>query len=213
MEKFFADELIIETGGIRKNLQGLQIIGQGDERICLFDPTEPAVVYKLSRRHDSPQAKREIAYFKFLKRRRVPFTHIPEFYGSLKTKLYLIVVQEYIGSSGDFIVNSLSDVVSGGGGTLQLTAAELQSAFNELKAYLIQYRIVPNDMLAHNILLKKNCRDGSIRPYLIDGFGTHAHIKLKNYIRPLIMQAIDHECHKLVRDVRHLSEERVELQP
>lgn len=211
---FFAEELIINAGGRSKNLQGLQVIGTGRERFCLYDPADPDILYKLSlrgNRQEQRQNKREIGYFKFLQRHRVPFTHLPKFYGSFTAGKYLGIIQEYIGSTAEYTVHSLDDVLHGRA-ECTFTPEALQNAFNELVDYLLTYGIVLNNMHAHNVLIRQSRRDGSIRLYLIDSFGTHAFIPLKNYIRPLAAKRTARECRRLVAKVNAAEDGRIKLQ-
>lgn len=212
MDKTFETALTVNVGGREKNLQGLKIIGKGNERICLLDPSDPSVVYKLSLKKRSRQSSREIAYFELLKRRQVPFTHIPEYYGAFKAGEYIGIVQEHLGNNEEYLMNSLEDELRGRG-QCHITESELQSAFEELKAYLIKYNVLPSDMLVHNVLVKKKRSDGSITLHIIDGLGSHNFIPLNNYSRKLGRRTIEHQCCKLAASVHDIGRGTITLRP
>lgn len=73
-----------------------KVIGRGDERICYQHPDDPARCIKLSRREKSKQTRRELRYFGFLRRRGVPFTLIPEFFGVVKDEEYIGIEQQLV---------------------------------------------------------------------------------------------------------------------
>ncbi|MBO8415096.1 MAG: hypothetical protein IAB19_01785 [Proteobacteria bacterium] len=212
MDKIFETALTIKAGGREKNLQGLKIIGQGNERICLLDPHEPEVVYKLSLKKRSRQSRREIVYFELLKRRQVPFTHIPEYYGAFKAGDYIGLIQEHLGNNAQYLMNSLEDELRGRG-QCGISEEQLQSAFEELKAYLLEYNVLPSDLLVHNVLVKKKRSDGSLSLYIIDGFGSHNFIPLNNYSRTLGRRTILHQCRKLASSVQDIGRGSIILRP
>ena len=82
-------QLVLDFGKLKE-------VGAGNERRCFIDPKEPGLLYKLSRPGRSRQTRREIAYFSFLKRRGVPFSHIPEFYGAFRCQEGIGLLQEFL---------------------------------------------------------------------------------------------------------------------
>lgn len=211
----------LKIAGRRVDLSALQVLGQGNERICLFDPACPEQVIKLSRRRRSMQTRREIAYFNLLKRRQVPFTHIPEYYGPVYSPDYIGIRQQCLLSSAACRMITLDREVRGSGsdsdrgsaGRVGLTAEELQAAFADLKAYLLRWSVLPSDLQPHNVMVRRHMADGSISLCIIDGFGSHNLIKLNNYLPALGRRTILKQCRKLAHFTAVVSGGRFQLQP
>lgn len=202
----------LDIAGRVVDLSALQVLGQGNERICLYDPALPDRVIKLSRRGRSLQTRREISYFALLKRRQVPFTHIPEYYGPVGNASYIGLMQQYMRSSADCLMCSLAEEIRGEG-TVGLTAQELQQAFEELKDYLLRWNVLPSDLQPHNVMVRRFTADGAVSLCIIDGFGSHNLIKLNNYLPYLGRRTILKQCRKLAFFTAGVSQGRFKIVP
>ncbi len=194
-------------------LSALTEIGSGSERSCFIDPLHPERVYKLSKPGCSEQTRREIAYFTFLKQRQVPFTHIPEFYGGFSCEGRVGIVQSYIASTDAVEVQPLDALLHQPKPEILLPPDKLQTAYLELKHYLLRYNVLPSDMYSHNLLLQRRRSDDALRLYLIDGLGSHVALPLNNFIRSLGARTILKHCRKFCTSVAKASGGRIILQP
>ncbi|MCZ4065153.1 PhoP regulatory network YrbL family protein [Oxalobacter sp. JAC-2022] len=73
-----------------------RVIGQGTERTCYQHPENPARCVKIIRKSRFKQTLREISYFGYLKRKGVPFDHLPRFYGKIEGEGFIGIEQELI---------------------------------------------------------------------------------------------------------------------
>lgn len=163
------------------------VIGKGTERTCYLNPSDQTRLVKISSLANSKQTRREIRYFQFLIKRGIPFDHIPKFYGSVQGTGFIGLEQEYVrnvdtngqyGSPPESIHQYLSVPLS------RASIRQFLDALNELKIYLLRYNIIPCDLGADNIVVKKTVT-GNIRLVLIDGLGGTELIPASNYFRIL----------------------------
>lgn len=156
-----------------------ELIGKGAERQCFLLPDGNQRCLKVSLISKSKQSRREINYFKFLKKRNIPFTLIPDFYRVIKTDTYLGIEQEVIlNSDGTFCHNVEKHLQYCCHS--QADEIKLMASMNALKSYLLKYNVIPCDLVLSNILIKKN--GSRWESYLIDGFGSPQIIPIHNYI-------------------------------
>ena len=158
-------------------LQSLKsfFIGKGTERTCYQSPENPSYVIKLSSKNFAKQTKRELAYFEFLKRQGVPFTHLPEFGGVVK-------VDGYIGFEQEAVVNvdgSLSQTLAEYFQTHSADSIPLKSLLDDLYAYMYKYNILPCDLNKYNILIQFTQNGPKL--VLVDGIGNTDFIPLALY--------------------------------
>ncbi len=200
-------QLVLDFGKLKE-------VGAGNERRCFIDPKEPGLLYKLSRPGRSRQTRREIAYFSFLKRRGVPFSHIPEFYGAFRCQEGIGLLQEFLISNELYETWPLSAALYNPEINQRLNLPlRLQQAYLDLKAYFLRYNVLPSDLLPHNLMLRQRRADGKLTLYLIDGFGSHLLIPINNYIRPLGARTIERHCHKFCDSINRTFRGRLELLP
>ncbi len=74
---------------------------------------------------------------------------------------------------------------------------ELQAALDELKAYLLRYNIIPNDLGVDNMVVKR--MPSGIRLILIDGFGSTELIPASNFFRFIGNRKIIRKWEKFIR--------------
>lgn len=72
------------------------VIGKGTERTCYLNPADKTHLVKISPRTNAKQTLREISYFGYLKRKGVPFDHLPRFYGKIEGEGFIGIEQELI---------------------------------------------------------------------------------------------------------------------
>ena len=191
----------------------LREIGAGSNRRCFVDPRQPDLLYKLSKPGYNAITKNEIAYFNFLKKHQIPFTHIPEFYGGFYCQHELGLVQSYIASDSSKEVLGLEQLLLRPDLLQILPPTELQQAYEELKHYLLTYNVLPADMFCHNVLLVKEKVSGKIKLYLIDGLGPHLLIPINVLLRKFGRRTILKQCHKFCLSVAATSGGRMQLEP
>ncbi|MDR5902960.1 YrbL family protein [Halomonas icarae] len=160
------------------DVRNWKIIGRGDERICYLHPNNPARCIKLSRIEKAKQTHRELRYFRLLKRRKVPFTYIPEFFGIVKD-------DEVIGIEQQLVLDESAEVPPSVAGylTKQLTpeqARRFWAGLDALKCYLLAYNVVPCDLVMSNLLVIE--RSNTTDVMLIDGLGASELIPLPEYV-------------------------------
>lgn len=193
------------------DLSSLQLIGRGSERSVYADPEHPERIYKISDMKHSQQSRREVAYFRFLQSRKVPFEHLPEFYGAFECpgQNCMGLIQQRICTDSEGTVYGLQDMLRQKE-AYPVTQDSLQQAYARLKAWLLRYNVLPSDMYEHNFMLKVKA-DGSCTLYLIDGLGSHLFIPVDNFIRSLGRKRILQHCIKFRESVRRESGGRMVL--
>lgn len=161
-----------------RSLTECTIIGRGDERICYQHPDDPARCIKLSRREKAKQTRRERRYFRRLKRRGVPFTLIPEFYGAVEMGDMIGIEQELVLEDRGALPPDVRKYLA-----RPLTPEQIkrfQAGLDALRAYLLAYNVVPCDLVMSNLMVIE--RDDATTVLLIDGLGASEVIPLPEYI-------------------------------
>ncbi len=176
------------------------VIGKGTERTCYLNPDDPSRLVKINLAGNTRQTQREIRYFRFLLDRGVPFDHIPKFYGEIHGDGFIGFEQEYVRDFSDSetesmpavaLLNYMASPLS------QEQTEELQAALDELKAYLLRYNIIPNDLGVDNMVVKR--MPSGIRLILIDGFGSTELIPASNFFRFIGNRKIIRKWEKFIR--------------
>lgn len=172
------------------------VIGRGNERVCYQNPDDPSRCIKVSRKGRAKQSVREIRYFQYLVKRNIAFTHIPRFYAVVQTDEYLGIEQERVlDSQGNqppdlrhYLRHPLSD--------------RQQKAFWQamvtLKEYLLQYNVIPCDLVMSNMLVIEENEHTKV--IMIDGFGGAEWVPLANYSRFLGHRKIERKWRKFINE-------------
>ena len=72
------------------------VVATGAERICVRNLNNEFSCFKISKKIHSKETRREIKYFKFLKKRDISSSFIPSFISDFETKDEVIIEQELI---------------------------------------------------------------------------------------------------------------------
>lgn len=155
------------------------LIGEGNERSCFFLQKNADIVLKISRKSQAKQTRREIKYFSFLMKKKVPFLHIPQFFGKLQTKEYICFLQKRILNENGKSSVTLAEYL------LNLPSADLQVKKEVLMLladffrYLYRYNIIPCDLQTDNLLIEiKNTQK---KLFIVDGLGNTDILKTTQY--------------------------------
>ncbi|WP_311945925.1 YrbL family protein [Halomonas piscis] len=172
-----------------------RVIGRGDERICYQHPDDPGRCVKLSRREKAKQTRRELRYFRRLKRRGVPFTLIPEFFGAVEDA-------ERIGIEQALILDERGELPPNAGEYLArpLAPAQLErfrAGLEALRDYLLAYNVIPCDLVMSNLLVLE--REDATLVMLIDGLGASEAIPLAEHVPWLGRQKIRRKWKKFMK--------------
>lgn len=180
----------------------LEEIGRGSERTVYISKQCENKVLKLSLYpYKNKQIKREIAFYKYLIKHKVPMTHLPQLYGIVKHQRQLGIIQEYI-STGQKITpdeKSFGDL-KGVYDLPQLIKQPtvdhklLNKALDKFLNYLLKYNIVVNDLQPHNLRIK--VFENAYKVYLIDGFGSRLWIPIDLVFKSLGRKHIEHQWGK-----------------
>lgn len=137
------------------------LIASGTERFCFVNPENPDQLLKLSRKTRCKQTKRELRYFQFLQKKKVPFLYLPTFYKAVNTADFCGFVQQTVRNKNGDLAPSLHQYLSTGE---KINKQQLSDLF----CYLYHYNILPCDLNQHNILVQTKETQKLI---LIDGLG------------------------------------------
>lgn len=172
-------------------------IGTGSERTCYLNKKDINQCFKVSEIKKSKQSKREIKYLSFLKKMNIPFTHLPELYGIVKDDKYIGIIQEVIyDDNGSISLNMRNHMEKfSSDDSMQ---DKLLTCLDELKNYLLEYNIIPCDLVLSNILIQ-NTKHGW-KAIIIDGFGTTEVIPYNNYIPFLGRKKIARKWKRFMND-------------
>lgn len=172
-----------------------RVVGQGTERTCYQNPTDPTRCVKIIRKARFKQTLREISYFSYLKRKGVPFDHLPRFYGKIEGEGFIGIEQELIRdtvSSGESMSFTppymLSSTVSSPTIRTWLSMPRSQeqiqefwNALDKLKSYLLRYNILALGIDYNNVVVQST--ENGIKMILIDGVYDTEWIPVSKYSR------------------------------
>ncbi len=170
-----------------------RVIGQGTERTCYQNPTDRTRCVKIIRKARFKQTLREISYFSYLKRKGVPFDHLPRFYRKIEGEGFIGIEQELI-QDFDQSIGRKTETENANRSVSSPTIhqylsiprspgqiREFLEALDELKSYLLRYNILALG-IDHNNIVVQNTGNG-IRMVLIDGVYDTEWIPISKYLR------------------------------
>lgn len=142
-------------------------IGKGKERACYVHPEDPRKAIKISTEKVSAQSRREIKFYRGLKKRGgVVDEHIPNFYGLCETNLGQGIVVDLIRNYDGEISRPLNWYLAQG-----FPIEEFEPYLDELKQSFLQNLIIFNhDLTIGNLLVQKSSAI-KVRLVAIDGLG------------------------------------------
>lgn len=152
-------------------------LGKGSERTCYQCPADPRFIIKISFFPQTKQTRREILYFQFLQKHKIPFTHLPLFVTSIRTKKYLGFVQQRILDKNGKPSISLHEMLQSSNASLSPTV--IKGLLGDLFRYLYRYNILPCDLQPANILVQTS--DSGTKLIMVDGLGNTDFIKIAQY--------------------------------
>lgn len=150
-------------------------LGHGSERWCFRHPEDKTRVIKISLKNRSKQTRRETGYFSFLQKKKIPFTHIPVYYGKLEGKNYLGIEQELIQNPDGSAPELFTEYI-------QREPGRAEELLRQLYAYLYQYNILPCDLTPDNMVVVTSSA-GQQKFMLIEGLGNTCLIPLAQYCK------------------------------
>jgi thymidylate kinase len=150
------------------DLEGAQLEGSGNERLCYVNPLDPSKVIKVKRRgvKRRNQNRIEAVYYRNLNWRGVSFDHIPQCYGWVETSEGRGLMFERVANVDGTSPISFDEAVH----SHALTEEEARKLLKELGEYLLENTILFADVALCNLICQK--REGGWRLIIIDGLGS-----------------------------------------
>lgn len=153
-----------------------KILGIGNERVCFIHPDDSSKCIKINKPgviHRN-QNKIESYYLSGLKQRKIPFTHLAEFYGEIDTDrgkgLMFERILDQNGSPSIPLQQAIEQSI--------ISTQHTNELLNELKQYLITNAIYIGDCNKDQLLVQRNGNGMHLK--VIDGLGTRRYgLKLK----------------------------------
>ena len=178
-------------------------IGQGMERTCYPHPEDARKVIKVSEGETDIQTRREVSFYRILNRRNnVPYTHIPQYHGPVKTNRGVGHIYDLICDADGGVSESLLSCFKRGN---RLT--EYASRLADLKTYFLDHLIVfGGDVEPGNILVQRMWT-GQSRLVVIDGIGDGVLIPWLNKISSHVRKKIHRRWDRSMRLSARIAEE------
>lgn len=172
-------------------------IGTGTERVCFTNIQNPNSCYKISHQSHSKQTRREIEYFKYLKKRQIEPSFMPKFLNWYKSGEYIIIEQELLRSDDQHTFLSLRKFLSASPNHEQLN--KLDSLLCELKDEMVSLNVIVCDIRTINIAVELSHDKTLKRIYIFDGYGATEFLRLPNYISMLGRRKIERQWKKFMK--------------
>jgi hypothetical protein len=160
------------------------VVGRGLHRECYVHPEDKKLCIKvlLPLKSKSPliEAEREVNYYRFLGKKGVPWTMLPKFHGEVLTSRGQGYVFDLVRDQDGNVSKTLRHYLSSPIETAN-HAEGLSIAFDLLRAYLLQWKIVTMTIKAKNILYQKiGEREG--RLVIVDNISNSDFIPICDYV-------------------------------
>lgn len=157
------------------------LIGRGAERWCFQHPEKSDMVIKLSPENAARQTNRELAYLGALRKRGVPFSHLPKVGSVVRVPGYVGFEEEQVRDFDGKPSRGLWWYLEKADDSIK---QKLPAVLEELRVYFHRHAVVLCDLNVSNILVQE-IRKGEYRAMMIDGTGTTDFIPLCRYV-PLL---------------------------
>ncbi len=150
-------------------------ISRGSERTCYIYPGQPEKCIKVENPDSckSRQQAREKVYFSRLARKRVPWEHIPAYYGTVDTNMGKGLVFSLIRDFDGSISRNLKETIE------QRGLSDIGPDMERLKAFFYEWSIITCDMSLTNFLVQW-IRPDMKKVVMIDGLGNREFVPLSN---------------------------------
>lgn len=174
------------------------VVATGAERICVRNLNNEFSCFKISKKIHSKETRREIKYFKFLKKRGISSSFIPSFISDFETKDEVIIEQELIADHPEqnLFAFRVEEFVADASDN-QLT--KMEKLFRELYTELKEKNIIISDLHAGNMMIYCDEAGNIKRLIVVDGFGSPEAIPLAKYFRYFGRKKIDRQWAKFRR--------------
>ena len=162
-------------------LRTQELVGKGLHRECYVHPENHNLCIKVVVNGGEAETRREQAYYKLLKKKKIAWTMLPEFYGEVETNLGRGAVFDLIRDSDGRVSRTLEHYLDSESLT-ELNNRGLQQSLCHLKDYLIAQNIMTMTLKSKNIVYQK--RDGqNNRCIIIDNIGNSDFLPISSYNR------------------------------
>lgn len=155
------------------------VVATGAERICVRNLNNEFSCFKISKKIHSKETRREIKYFKFLKKRGISSSFIPSFISDFETKDEVIIEQELIADHPEqnLFAFRVEEFVADASDN-QLT--KLEKLFRELYTELKEKNIIISDLHAGNMMIYCDETGNIKRLIVVDGLGSRKQFLWQN---------------------------------
>ena len=177
-------------------------LGAGKERVCYRHPEDSSKIIKLQRSNVNKQTRRELEFYRGLRRRRMDnFEHIPRYFGEVETNLGTGNVFELISDFDGSPSKSLWDYFQQG-----VPLSEFYPYLEELKRYMLANLVVFSlDMGRFNVLLQRMSANRA-RLVVIDGLGNHTAMNWPDRLPFLARHKIERRWKRFFSRLQHYSD-------
>jgi hypothetical protein len=176
------------------------LIGKGLHRECFVHPEDPTRCIKIVVSGSGNENRREQSYYAELTSRGVSWEMLPRFYGLVPTNLGEGAVFDAVRDYDNRISFTLGHYLA----SEQLTSQHgpaLRMALDQLKAYLLEYRIITMTLKTKNILFQLTGEETG-KLVIIDNIGNSDFIPLANYSPRLARWKIQRKWRRFERSLR-----------
>lgn len=166
------------------DLETALVVGKGLHRVCYAHPQDDRLCVKvlLPLKSQTPliEAEREVKYYGFLEKKGVPWTMLPKFHGEVVTSRGPGYVFDLIRDHDGLVSQTLKHYLASPIET-ENNAEGLLMAFDLLKDYLLEWKIVTMTIKAKNILYQK-ISEKKGRLVIVDNIGNSDFIPICDYV-------------------------------
>lgn len=161
-----------------------QYIGEGNQRTVYNHPNDAGLCIKITKPNSETakrRQKREIKFYKSLKRRNVSFENISDYIGEVETDKGMGYVYEKVLDYDGELSKGLEELLTSLGPESE-QSKEVITSIQRLGIFIKDNRVIFHDYLIRdnkNILCRKE-KDHSYTPVIVDGLGDTVLIPIGN---------------------------------
>jgi len=172
-------------------------IGMGKERICFVHPEDPRLAIKISRGDTDEQSRREVKFYRKLKKRGgIHDRHIPGFHGLCESNHGTGIVVDLIRNYDGEIARPLNWYLAQG-----YPIEDFEPSLEEMKQSFLKNLIIFNhDMTVGNLLVQKLSAT-KVRLVAIDGLGDVVAIDWFDIFPFLVRRKIERRWRRFIERV------------